>query len=86
MQSVNVQNHHIKNHTYANLENPVTRQFVLTGSHQLALREAITQSLAGISFSTAEDYIYHGFLPRIYAQQHRPTQAYSNYYQAGWAS
>ena len=29
----------------------------------------------------AEDYIYHGFLPRIYDQQQRPTQAYSNYYQ-----
>jgi predicted AAA+ superfamily ATPase len=73
---------------------------VLTGSHQLALREAISQSLAGrtailnlypltideltesnITFSTAEEYIYHGFLPRIHDQQQRPTQAYSNYYQ-----
>ena len=134
----------LKNHSYANLENPETRQFatddpkgflarlegdvildeiqrvpellsyiqtivdarqqngqfVLTGSHQLALREAITQSLAGrtailnlyplsidelaqagISFSMAENYIYHGFLPRIYDQKQRPTQAYSNYYQ-----
>ncbi len=75
-------------------------QFVLTGSHQLALREAITQSLAGrtailnllpfsiaelagagITFDRAEEYIYHGFLPRIYDQNQRPTQAYSNYYQ-----
>ncbi len=75
-------------------------QFVLTGSHQLALREAITQSLAGrtailnllpfsiaelagagIIFARAEEYIYHGFLPRIYDQNQRPTQAYSNYYQ-----
>ena len=75
-------------------------QFVLTGSHQLALREAITQSLAGrtsilnllpfsiaeladagITFDQAQDYIYQGFLPRIYDQQQRPTQAYSNYYQ-----
>lgn len=75
-------------------------QFVLTGSHQLALREAITQSLAGrtailnlhpfsiaelsaagITLDTAEDYIYRGFLPRIYDQHQRPTQAYSNYYQ-----
>lgn len=134
----------LKNHAYANLENPETRQFasddpkgflaryegdvildeiqrvpdllsyiqtivdtqqrngqfVLTGSHQLALREAITQSLAGrtgilnlyplsigelsdagISFSTAQDYIYRGFLPRIHDQQQRPTQAWSNYYQ-----
>jgi len=75
-------------------------QYVLTGSHQLALREAITQSLAGrtsilnllpfsiaelsaagISFDSFESYIYQGFLPRIYDQQQRPTQAYSNYYQ-----
>ena len=74
--------------------------FVLTGSHQLALREAITQSLAGrtsllnllpvsiselrdagISYETPENYIYQGFLPRVYDQQQRPTQAYSNYYQ-----
>jgi len=75
-------------------------RFVLTGSHQLALREAITQSLAGrtsilnlypfsiaelrdagIAFNTPWDYIYQGFLPRIYDQNQRPTQAYSNYYQ-----
>ena len=75
-------------------------QFVLTGSHQLALREAITQSLAGrtsvlsllplsigelssagVTFSSFEEYIYQGFLPRIYDQAQRPTQAYSNYYQ-----
>lgn len=81
-------------------ENKVNGQFVLTGSHQLALREAITQSLAGrtailnllpfsiaelssanITFSTFEEYAYHGFLPRIYDQKQRPTQAYSNYYQ-----
>ena len=80
--------------------NPGNGQFVLTGSHQLALREAINQSLAGrtsilslypfsidelsaagISFSSAHEYIYHGFLPRIYDQHQRPTQAYSNYYQ-----
>jgi predicted AAA+ superfamily ATPase len=75
-------------------------QFVLTGSHQLALREDITQSLAGrtsilnllpfsmaelteagITFPSFEDYAYHGFLPRIYDQKQRPTQAFSNYYQ-----
>jgi len=75
-------------------------QFVLTGSHQLALREAITQSLAGrtsilnllpfsiaelseakITFPQMEEYIYQGFMPRIYDQQQRPTRAYSNYYQ-----
>lgn len=75
-------------------------QFVLTGSHQLALREAITQSLAGrtsilnlfpfsiselsaadISFDRPEEFIYQGFLPRIYDQHQRPTPAWSNYYQ-----
>ena len=75
-------------------------RFVLTGSHQLALREAITQSLAGrtsilnlfpfsiaelfdagISFELPEEFIYQGFLPRIYDQHQRPTPAWSNYYQ-----
>jgi len=75
-------------------------QFVLTGSHQLELRAAITQSLAGrtgmlhllplsiaeldaagIDFQSFEDYILHGFLPRIYDQQQRPHTAYANYYQ-----
>ena len=75
-------------------------QFVITGSHQLALREAVAQSLAGrtgilnllpfsiselrkanIIFPSFEEYAYHGFLPRIYDQEQRPTQAYSNYYQ-----
>lgn len=75
-------------------------QFLLTGSHQLQLREVMTQSLAGrtailellpfsvselnsggIEFDQFEDYIYHGFLPRIYDQHQRPTQAYSNYFQ-----
>lgn len=74
-------------------------QFVLKGSHQLALQEAISQSLAGraailnlyplsiaelqqagIEYETAHEYIYQGFLPRIYDQHQRPTQAYSNYY------
>ena len=81
-------------------QNPVNGQLVLTGSHQLALREAITQSLAGrtailhllpfsiaelkasdLGFDKFEQYLYQGFLPRIYDQQQRPTQAYSNYYQ-----
>jgi predicted AAA+ superfamily ATPase len=69
-------------------------RFVLTGSRQLALREAITQSLAGrtgilnlfpfsiaelsdagISFELPEEFIYQGFLPRIYDQHQRPTPA-----------
>lgn len=75
-------------------------RYVLTGSHQLALREAIAQSLAGrtaiihllpfsiaeladndLGFVKAEEYIYQGFLPRIYDQQQRPSTAYANYYQ-----
>lgn len=75
-------------------------RYVLTGSHQLALREVIGQSLAGrtailhllpfsiaelvdnnLGFANAEDYIYQGFLPRIYDQQQRPSTAYANYYQ-----
>lgn len=75
-------------------------RYVLTGSHQLALREAIAQSLAGrtailhllpfsiaelvdngLGFVKPEDYLYQGFLPRIYDQQQRPSTAYANYYQ-----
>jgi uncharacterized protein len=75
-------------------------QFVLTGSHQLELRAAITQSLAGrtgllhllplsiaelgaanIRYESFEDYIHHGFLPRVHDQQQRPYTAYANYYQ-----
>ena len=74
-------------------------QFLLTGSHQPLLHEAISQSLAGrtgilqlhpfsiaelrdggVSFDTPYEYIQRGFLPRIYDQQQRPTQAYSNYF------
>lgn len=74
--------------------------YILTGSHQLQLREAISQSLAGrtailnllplsitelemanLGFSSVEEYLYHGFLPRIFDQNQRPTPAYSNYYQ-----
>lgn len=75
-------------------------RFVLTGSHQLELRAAVTQSLAGrtgilhllplsiaelasagIRFERFEDYVFNGFLPRIYDQQQRPRTAYANYYQ-----
>lgn len=75
-------------------------RYVLTGSHQLALREAVAQSLAGrtailhllpfsiaelvdndLGFTKAEDYLYQGFLPRIYDQHQRPSTAYANYYQ-----
>jgi len=75
-------------------------QYILTGSHQLALKGSITQSLSGrtallhllpfsiselaeadIHYKSFEEYIFSGFLPRIYDQKQRPLQAYSNYYQ-----
>lgn len=75
-------------------------RFVLTGSHQLQLRAAIAQSLAGrtgilhllpfsiaelsavnISFDSFHEYLFHGFLPRIYDKHQRPHIAYGNYYQ-----
>ncbi|MDX8404951.1 MAG: ATP-binding protein [Mariprofundus sp.] len=81
-------------------ENGINGEFVLTGSHQLELKEAIGQSLAGrtailhllplsiteltqanIRFERFEAYAFHGFLPRIYDQNQRPTKAWSNYYQ-----
>lgn len=79
---------------------PGNGRYILTGSHQLSLREAITQSLAGrtallyllpfsiselsaqqLGLARMEDWLYQGFLPRIYDQHQRPTQAWSNYYQ-----
>ena len=81
-------------------ESGTTGQFVLTGSHQLELRAAITRSLAGrtgilnllpfsmeelkaeaVTFDTFEEYVFTGFLPRIYDQNQRPNTAYANYYQ-----
>lgn len=75
-------------------------RFVLTGSHQMELRAAISQSLAGrtailhllpltiaeladvqIHFDQFEQYVFHGFMPRIYDQAQRPHTAYANYYQ-----
>ena len=75
-------------------------RFVLTGSHQLELRAAIAQSLAGrtgllhllplsieelrqagLTFDGFEDYVVHGFLPRVHSQNQRPFRAYANYYQ-----
>lgn len=81
-------------------DNKTNGQFVLTGSHQLELRAAITQSLAGrtgmlnllplsiaelesadIRFNSFEDYLFNGFMPRVYDQNQRPHTAYANYYQ-----
>jgi predicted AAA+ superfamily ATPase len=38
-------------------------------------------SQADIQFNSFQEYIFHGFLPRIYDQQQRPHIAYANYYQ-----
>ena len=81
-------------------EEKINGRFVLTGSHQFSLREAITQSLAGrtsvlhllpfsvselddagIVFEKFEEYVFNGFLPRIYDQNQRPVTTYSNYFQ-----
>lgn len=37
-------------------------------------------SRAGVHLGTTEEYIFHGFLPRVHAQKQRPRIAYSNYY------
>lgn len=76
---------------------PSPGKFILTGSHQLMLLEAITQSLAGrinlvslLPFSLEEiksahadwpldNYLFHGFYPRIYHDELNPTEAYRNY-------
>ena len=81
-------------------EDKINGQFVLTGSHQLELREAVAQSLAGRTgilhllplsikeltdageaLNSYEDYLFTGFLPRIYDQKQRPLSAYASYYQ-----
>ncbi|MCH8538627.1 MAG: ATP-binding protein [Alkalimonas sp.] len=81
-------------------EEGLNGRFVLTGSHQLELRAAISQSLAGrtgilhllpltiaelasakIKFASFEEYLFHGFMPRVHDQQQRPGRAYANYYQ-----
>lgn len=72
-------------------------QFILTGSHQLRLREAITQSLAGrtalltlLPFSLSElphlpenrsELLLKGFMPRLHDQNIRPQRFYRDYYQ-----
>jgi hypothetical protein len=82
-------------------DNKNNGQFVLTGSHQLQLRESVSQSLAGrtgmlhllplsiaelttanVTFDSAGQYIFQGFLPRVYDQQQRPHTAYATYFQS----
>jgi predicted AAA+ superfamily ATPase len=59
-------------------------------SQSLAGRTAILQLLpfsivelerGNIRFSTFQEYVLHGFLPRVYDQKQRPRVAYANYYQ-----
>lgn len=72
-------------------------QFILTGSYQLELNEAIIQSLAGrtallsllpLSFSelkenawSKERWIHRGFMPAIHQKNLDPTKYYRNYFQ-----
>lgn len=69
--------------------------FILTGSHQLALQEGISQSLAGrtailklFPFSLHElksigfsidEYLFHGMYPRIHAENIDSTKFYRDY-------
>ncbi|MEW5814849.1 MAG: ATP-binding protein [Spirochaetota bacterium] len=73
--------------------------FILTGSHQFGIGQAVSQTLAGRTalltllplsikelsqsgFSKSRDeYLFHGFLPRIYKNQLNPLKAYRNYFQ-----
>ncbi|OGQ33777.1 MAG: AAA family ATPase [Deltaproteobacteria bacterium RIFCSPHIGHO2_12_FULL_43_9] len=69
-------------------------QFVLTGSQNFSIREALSQTLSGrtsiltlLPFSMDElklsqdktDWIYKGFYPRIYDSKLNPTRALSDY-------
>ena len=70
-------------------------QFVITGSHNFLLREAVSQSLAGrvgittlLPFSVTElvysdktilEWMFTGFFPRIHDQKIRPDRFYKNY-------
>ena len=76
----------------------INGEFIITGSHQPALHQEISQSLAGrtgiielLPLSIAEllankvelsreEYIFNGFMPRIYSEQIPPNLLYSNYF------
>ncbi len=80
-------------------ERNIAGMFLLTGSHQLALHEAVSQSLAGrtallklMPFSIKEllnagvnlsldDYLFHGFYPRVHKNNLNPTKFYRDYVQ-----
>lgn len=72
--------------------------YVLTGSHQPALQEVVSQSLAGrtgllelLPFSIAElkaagyskkrdNWMFDGFMPRLYVSKLTPTQLFADYF------
>ena len=75
-------------------------QYILTGSHQMELTAAISNSLAGrtallrllpLSLQELEgasaaprsrdEILYKGFMPRLYHEQIRPSNLYSEYFQ-----
>ena len=74
-------------------------QYILTGSHQMDLAVAVSQSLAGRTTllrllplsieelqqagvcQTRDEYLYRGFMPRIYHEAIRPHVLYSEYFQ-----
>jgi predicted AAA+ superfamily ATPase len=76
-----------------------TGRYILTGSQQMDLRAAVSQSLAGrtallrlLPFSIAElrdagiildrdEYLYRGFMPRLYEADLQVTPLYRNYFQ-----
>lgn len=76
---------------------PRKGQFILTGSHQGALKQAVSQSLAGRTAvltlwplsleehpnrsDTLDAHLLHGTLPRVHADQQDPSKAYRSYLQ-----
>ena len=76
-------------------ENKIKGQFILTGSHQLELNQAVSQSLAGrtalltllpLSLSelnqprVSEECIYEGFLPQVHAEGLSAHEVYRYYF------
>jgi len=87
-------------HIQVRADNTTQRgQYILTGSHQPRLQEAVAQSLAGrtallrlLPLSileltesnltyTRDEFIYQGFMPRLYNENINPTRLYRNYLQ-----
>ncbi len=74
---------------------PIPGSFILTGSHQLELREAVGQSLAGrtalltllplsseeVTVTDVYEQIWQGMMPAVHAQKLRPRAFFRNYFQ-----